>query len=226
MDFEDPLEGLFQSSKKVILDVRQIRSGLPVEENIKLFFSRLSAQGLNPRLPESRQKFNDRLIKSSGYKYLIGNYGEDRSAMLAGSEIAAQSRTIHLGIDIFSTNLEPVHSPCDGEIVRTGYEKQAHGYGHYLIIKPTRVNNLYLFFGHLGKELAITGETKKGDKIARLGDYKNNENGGWSRHLHMQMMTELPPAGQTPIGYSSQADFDVNSRKYPNSKDYFSDWVY
>lgn len=224
MDFAEPLKGLLGSSKRLILDVGKIPLDLPENENIKLYFEKLSAQGLNPKLPENRQKFNDALIKSSGYGYLVGNYGEDRSTMLAGSQIAAQGRTIHMGIDIFATNLEPVYSPCDGNIVRTGYEKQAHGYGYFLIIEPAEIDKLYLFFGHLGKNLPPVGPVKKADKIASLGDYVDQENGGWSRHLHIQMMTELPPSGQTPMGYSSQSDFESNSQKYPNPLNYFKNW--
>lgn len=226
MQFAEPLKNLFGSSKRLVLDVGQIPPDLSEAENIKLYFEKLSAQGLDPKLPENRQKFNDELIKSSGSKYLIGSYGEDKSAMLEGSEIAVQGRTIHMGLDIFASNLEPVYSPCDGEIVRTGYEEQAHGYGYYLIIKPSSTRDLYVFFGHLDKELPPAGKVKRGNKIAQLGDYKNNENGGWSRHLHFQMMTELPPEGQTPIGYSSKADLEANSQKYPDPKNYFSDWTY
>ncbi len=222
MTFTEPLEGLFKSSKRVILDLRQIPSNLPVEENIQLFFEELLEQGLDPRLPENKQKFNNNMIKSSGFKYLIGNYGEDRKMMLDGSQIAAEGRTIHMGIDIFAVNLEPVYSPCNGEIIKTGYEKQIHGYGYYVIIKTSGIENLYLFFGHLGKDLPAIGEVKAGQRIARLGDYKNNENGGWSRHLHLQVLTSLPPDGETPIGYSSEENFVLNSHKYPNPRKYFT----
>lgn len=222
MQFAEPLKNLLGSSKRLILDVGQAPPDLSEAENIKLYFEKLSAQGLDPKLPENRQKFNDELIKSSGSKYLIGSYGEDRSAMLEGSEIAVQGRTIHMGIDIFATGLEPIYSPCDGKIVTSGYETQERGYGHYLTIKPTEPRDIFLFLGHLAQDLPANGSVKKGQKIARLGDH--HENGGWSRHLHLQMMTELPPEGQTPIGYSSKADLEANSQKYPNPLIYFKNW--
>lgn len=221
MRFTEPLEEMFSSSKLLVLDFAQITKDAIPKESIQHFFEDCQKKGVNPRTPESRQKFNDRLIRNSGFKYLIGNYGEDRSVMLSGTQIAAEGRTIHIGTDVFASGLESVYCPCDGEIVRTGYEKRAQGYGHYLIVKPANINNLYLFFGHLGKELPPVGGVRRGEKIAWLGDFKNNENGGWSRHLHLQMMRNLPPASETPIGYSTKADFELNSRRYPNPLNYF-----
>ena len=222
MKFIEPLSSLFTNSKRIILDFKLIPPNTPSEENIMLYFEEMEARGLDPSTAQNRQKFNDAMIARTDIRYLVGDYGEDRSSMLRGSEILAQGRTLHLGIDIFATNLESVYSPCDGEIIRSGYEKQASGYGYYLIIKPANTDNLYVFLGHLGKYMAKLGKIKAGDKIAQLGDYKNNENGGWSRHLHLQMLTSLPPDGETQIGYSSLNDFEANSQKYPDPKDYFN----
>ena len=225
MSFAEPLPKVFSSSKLLVLDFTQIPKDAAPVENIQQFFEDCKRRGINPRLPENRQKFNDRLLTRSGKRYLVSRYGEDRSAMLKDSPIAKEDRVLHLGIDIFCKDQEPVLAPCDGEIVRVGYEKRPQSYGHYLIIKQDSSEDLYLFFGHLSKELPAIGKVKAGDKIARLGDFKNNENGGWSRHLHLQMMTDLPPEGETPIGYSTKADIIANSKKFPDPKQYFGDFL-
>jgi murein DD-endopeptidase MepM/ murein hydrolase activator NlpD len=144
--------------------------------------------------------------------------------MLAGSSIADEGRTLHMGIDIFSRDLETVYAPCDGEIIRTAYEAQDHGYGNYLILKPEGLGGIYFFLGHLSKELPALGAVKAGEPIAVLGDYADDENGGWSRHLHLQMTTELPPEGKTPDGYSAKVDFPKNSQRFPNPMQYFPEW--
>lgn len=223
MKYHEPLQEMFTQSKLMILDFALIPRGLPTAENIQLFFETQSKAGVNPRLPEHRQVFNNRMLTETGARYLVSQYGEDRSAMLAGSSIADEGRTLHMGIDIFSRELETVYAPCDGTIVRASYEDQDHGYGHYIVFKPNNAE-VYFFMGHLSKKLPQLGAVKAGEAIATLGDFHDQENGGWTRHLHLQICTELPPEGQTPIGYSTKQAFAVNSLKFPNPSNYFPDW--
>lgn len=224
MSLIEPLHTLFTSSKLMILDFADIPETTPTESNIHTFFVDCERRGLNPRLPKYRQQFNNRFLASSDARYLVSRYGEDRSAMLTGSQIAAEGRTLHMGIDIFCKELAPVFAPCDGEIVRTGFEAEAHSYGHYLLLKSNQDIGVYLFFGHLSKALPMLGPVKAGEHIATIGDYRHNENGGWSRHLHLQCCSELPPNNQTPIGYSTKQDFLKNSRRFPNPFQYFPKW--
>jgi len=224
MPLIEPLPALFKSSKLMLLDFADIPKTIPIEANIRAFFADYERRGLNPRLPEHRQQFNNRFLSVSKTRYLVSRYGEDRSAMLTGSQIAKEGRTLHMGIDIFCKDLAPVFAPCDGVIVRTGFEAEAHSYGHYLLLKPDQDIDVYLFFGHLSKALPKLGPVKAGEHIATLGDYQHNENGGWSRHLHLQCCSELPPEGQTPIGYSTKQAFLENSRRFPNPFQYFPKW--
>jgi hypothetical protein len=163
------------------------------------------------------------MSQTTGYRYLIGGYGEDRVAMLADTPAGKSGRTIHMALDIFSKDLEPLSAPCDGEIVASDYEEGFGEYGNYLILKPTE-SDYYLFFGHLGSDTIGIGPVKTGQLLSHLGDYKDNENGGWSRHLHLQVLKELPLKGSTPKGYSSKDDFTASSLLYPNPLNYFADW--
>ncbi len=221
-----PLKDLFTKSKLLILNFDELTPSVPPEENIALYFQACETQGVNPRLPENRQKFNNSMLRKTGVHYLVSRYGEDRHSMLTGSEIAREGRVLHLGVDIFCEDLEQVYAPCDGRIVRSEQEHGSHSFGHYLILKPDQAHLPYLFLGHLSAELPSEGdECKAGQPIARLGDFVDNENGGWSRHLHLQMLTELPPVGEAPIGYSTKADFAANAEKFPDPMPYFPDWV-
>lgn len=218
------MPSVFTSSRLMILDFAQIPENTPKQANIQKYFEMTTEQGMNPRLPELRQQFNNSLLDFYQIHYLVSRYGEDRSSMLAGTNIAKQGRTLHMGIDIFSRDLENVYAPCDGEIIRINYEKQDHGYGYYLIFKPDN-HDIYFFFGHLSEVFPFEkGRAKIGQHIARLGDFINNENGGWSRHLHLQAIKELPPEGKTPIGYSTKDDFDLNSQKFPDPMRFFPKW--
>jgi peptidoglycan LD-endopeptidase LytH len=220
----EPMNGVFTSSKRIVLDRDKLLAQTPDNENIGLFFDQCEARGLNPRDPKQRQAFNNKLLEESGYSYLIGQHAEDRRSMLIGSQIANEGRTIHLGVDIFCSDLEMVYAPCDGTIIRTGFEAGARSYGNYLIFQPKDTSIPYMFFGHLSAQPLAHGSVKRGTPIAQLGDYVHNENGGWSRHLHLQMCTELPAADKTPIGYSSPKDIASNVKLFPSPFLYFPDW--
>jgi murein DD-endopeptidase MepM/ murein hydrolase activator NlpD len=140
--------------------------------------------------------------------------------MLAGSSIADEGRTLHLGIDIFCRDLETVYSPCDGEIVQTGREPQGHSFGHYIIIKPTGVD-YYIFFGHMSADQPHLGPVSAGDTLGSLGDFTNGENGDWSRHLHIQLFRDLPSDANNLIGYSTAKNFSENQLRYPNPSQLF-----
>lgn len=223
IQLSSPLEGLFTSSKKLVLDFSKIGESTPDEENFDKIFREYSSNNINPRQPVIRQQINDRLIDSSGYLYLIGQYGEDRSAMLADTPAGKAGRVIHMAIDVFSKNLETVYAPCDGEIVRSDFEKGFGEYGNYIIIHPSN-SDFLIFFGHLSQDRPKEKTVSKGEAIARLGDYVDNENGGWSRHLHIQILKKLPAKGFTPDGYTFKNEFDNASVIYPNPLEYFPKW--
>ncbi|MCR4261063.1 MAG: peptidoglycan DD-metalloendopeptidase family protein [Candidatus Colwellbacteria bacterium] len=211
------LTGLFNDSEVMILDFNQIPSDAPPYKNIRLFFEKSRDHGIDPKLPQNRQRFNNYFLNKSGKRYLISRYAEDRIEMLKGSKIAEEGRTIHLGIDIFSKNLETVFAPLNAEIVATGNEEGGHSFGHYLILKPDpELTQNYIFLGHLSKTLPPLGTVTRGQKIAQLGDYTNGENGGWSRHLHVQLLSSLPDNGILPPGYSSRENLSQNMMKYPD----------
>src|SRR3989338_7547321 len=217
MNVFELMPDLFTKSEIMILDFNQIPNDTPDFKNIKLFFEQSKASGKDPKAPENRQKFNNNFLDKAGLRYLISRYGEDRIEMLKGSKIAEEGRTTHLGIDIFSKNLEPVYAPCDGEIVVTEFEEGGHSFGHFVILKPDpKVTENYIFLGHLSKDLPNKGPVKKGQKIADLGDFVDGENGGWSRHLHVQLLRDLPGQNVIPPGYSSKENFAQKMLEYPN----------
>lgn len=221
---QEPLRHMFSRSQLLVLDFSKIAVIMPKSLDIRQFFEECTRQGINPRLPANRQKFNNRVLTTTGARYLVSRYAEDRSAMLVGTKIASEGRTYHLGIDIFSKNQETVYAPCDGMIVETNYEPGFGEYGHYLILKPDKISQTYIFFGHLSSKMAEVGTVKAGDRIGKLGDYKNNENGGWSRHLHMQVMQNHKLGAGPPIGYSSKENLLKNRALFPDPMAFFPDW--
>ena len=146
MKIYELLPQLLTKSDLMILDFDQIPSDLAEYKNVKIFFEKSLAKGIDPRLPENRQRFNNNFLQKTGKRYLISRYAEDRIEMLKGSKIADEGRTIHLGVDIFSKDLEDVLSPCNAEVVLTGREEGGHSFGHYLILKPNKaITSSYIF---------------------------------------------------------------------------------
>lgn len=174
--------------------------------------------------PELREEFHRQALSHSGMRYLFGRYLEDRSFFLRGSHIEKEGRTLHLGVDLFSKDKEPVFAPCDGEIVISAKEAGAHGYGNYLILRPNDQAIPYIFFGHLADNKSELGEVRAGQQIASLGSYENYENGGWSTHLHLQLCKQLPKSGEAPIGYTSRKDLATNRRLFPDPMSLYPGW--
>lgn len=223
MKLLEPMPEMFERSRLLDLDFSKIPSDIVPTEEITAFFEECRDNDINPILPENHQDFNKRMLAVTGARYLVSLYGEDRTTMLAGTHLIEQGRVIHLGMDIFSVDQEPVLAPAVGEIVRANYEEEDHGYGNYIIFKADHLDT-FIFMGHLATDHATPGRYESGEQIGRLGDYVNNENGGWSRHMHLQLATELPPEGQTPPGYSTPDGFNHSRLLYPNPLSLFTDW--
>lgn len=221
--YKEPLGEMFTRSKLMVLDFSQITEDTPDKENIKKFFERSRQRGLNPRSPEQRQIFNNDMLDATGARYLVSRYAEDRGAMLRGSQIAEEGRTYHLGIDVFAKDLEPLYAPCDGTVIRIAREAEEHGFGNYIFFKPAD-ESIYILFGHLAKPKIKEGLVSSGTVIGYLGDYYNNDNGGWSRHLHIQLFAELPAKEESLIGYSTKSQLVANQIKYPDPLHLFPGW--
>jgi len=148
---------------------------------------------------KSHQKYVENLLKESQAKYAIGLYGEDRAcyqAPMFQSDGCHESRSVHLGIDVFLDAYEKIYAPFDGKVISLKYNGEELDYGYTIILEQTvgeTATKFYTLYGHLSKrslELIEEGDlVKAGQAIGYIGD--NTENGGWSPHLHFQIMTTM-----------------------------------
>lgn len=214
---------LFTRSEVLILNFAEITEQ-DQHKNIQTYMYQQEVLGNDPRDMFHRQEFNNSILDKTDARYLIGRYGENRKDILKGSHIADEGRIFHLAIDIFSRKREPVLAPCNGEIVRSEYESGLHNYGNYLIMRPDDQSLPYIFFGHLASEKSGIGRIKAGEQIARLGSFEDLENGGWSIHLHLQLLAELPLEHEAPIGYSTLENLPRNRELFPDPQLLFPQW--
>ncbi len=134
-------------------------------------------------------------LSTHSCKFGAGGYGEyryiyTRSDMFDGDE----SRSVHLGIDIWAEEGTKVFSPIDG-IVHSFANNNNHGdYGPTIILAHTLENHtFYTLYGHLNTacldELYPGKTIKKGEHIADFGTY--DENVHWPPHLHFQIIDDI-----------------------------------
>ncbi|MBC9796256.1 aminotransferase class III-fold pyridoxal phosphate-dependent enzyme [Sinomicrobium weinanense] len=102
-----------------------------------------------------------------------------------------ESRTIHLGIDIWLPSRTPVHCFMEGEVFTSVMDTGEKGYGGLIILKHGAGDlEFYTLYGHLSEE-SVRNKRKgdrlsPGDRIGLLGDF--GENGDWVPHLHFQVL--------------------------------------
>jgi 4-aminobutyrate aminotransferase-like enzyme/Ser/Thr protein kinase RdoA (MazF antagonist) len=149
--------------------------------------------------PRVTQKIQD-AIHAANAAVAIGRYNEARavytsSLFACGSSPVNERRTIHLGIDVFDNAGTPVCSPFDATVHTFADNQAPLDYGPVVILRHQTDDGLEFFtlYGHLSREslaaLRVGDTVSRGQSFARLGTAA--ENGGWSPHLHFQIILDL-----------------------------------
>ncbi|HEY2163601.1 MAG TPA: phosphotransferase, partial [Gemmatimonadaceae bacterium] len=144
------------------------------------------------------------VMRDAGVRVAIGRYDEPRLLYVApafalGPRATDEHRTIHIGLDLFADVGTPVFAPLDGEVVGCNDNGMNQDYGPVIILRHRTDDGTEFFtlYGHLSREsldgIAVGKRVKAGDQIATLG--AANVNGGWTPHLHLQVMTDLLALG-------------------------------
>jgi 4-aminobutyrate aminotransferase-like enzyme/Ser/Thr protein kinase RdoA (MazF antagonist) len=149
------------------------------------------------------ERIGEELVKEKK-KFGIGRFAEAR--ILYSSPVFQQEqftrhedRTIHLGIDIFAAEGTPVYAPLDASVHLFKYNPGELDYGHMIILRhyTPEGREFYTLYGHLAKKsldgLVKGQKIKRGDIFAYTGNV--SENGGWSPHLHFQVLADLMDYG-------------------------------
>ena len=142
-------------------------------------------------------------ISESGSGAGIGRYGEARamyrtSAYETATEGMVERRTIHLGVDLFMNAGSKVAAFIDGKIHSFQNNAAPLDYGPTIILEHTTGEvPFYTLYGHLSLEslkgLEPGKTVRKGEVFAGIGDM--GVNGGWSPHLHFQII--IDPLGES-----------------------------
>jgi peptidoglycan LD-endopeptidase LytH len=144
---------------------------------------------------EFTKYINDYLLNKNA-AFAIGGYNEYREIYRRSSHFQQETeeRSIHLGLDIWSSKTADIYSPFDGVIHSFKNNTGFGDYGPTIVVKHNnKGQNFHLLYGHLSiKSLEGLKEgmnIKAGEKIAELGN--PSENGNWPIHLHLQAIKDM-----------------------------------
>jgi 4-aminobutyrate aminotransferase-like enzyme len=140
----------------------------------------------------------------AGVRVSVGRYDEPRllyvaPAFATGQRLTDEHRTIHIGLDLFAAAGTPVIAPLTGTIHAFADNAQAQDYGPVIILRHETDDGTEFFtlYGHLSRESLATAEIGRvvnaGDAFATLG--AADVNGGWTPHLHLQIITDILDLG-------------------------------
>ncbi|WP_266202276.1 peptidoglycan DD-metalloendopeptidase family protein [Pontibacter kalidii] len=126
----------------------------------------------------------------------VGGYLEDRFIYRRSRhfDVEAQSRNLHLGVDVWLPAGTAVFTPLDATVHSFKDNDNFGDYGPTIILQHELEGvTFYTLYGHLSRT-SLQGLQQgqyfsKGQKIAEVGPYP--ENGHWPPHLHFQIVADM-----------------------------------
>jgi murein DD-endopeptidase MepM/ murein hydrolase activator NlpD len=158
----------------------------------------------------------DEVMREADTAFAFGRYAEPRELYSNddfASDETGESRTIHMGLDLFCVADTPVHAPLDGTVELLVNNDRELDYGPMIVLRHATDTGqiFYTLYGHLSlntlDSIAQDQEVRAGEQIATVGVPPHN--GNWPPHLHMQLVLELMSlAADFPgVAYASKQDY-------------------
>src|SRR5712691_10301547 len=154
-------------------------------------------------------------MKCAGASVGVGRYDEPRLLYTsplfgASGNPTEERRTIHLGMDLFVEPGAPLSAPLDGVVHVVANNSAPQDYGPLVILRHETSDgeDFFTLYGHVSKESLVSLEVgqrvSRGQPFARVGSAQ--ENGGWTPHVHFQIILDLLELGADfpGVAYASQ----------------------
>ena len=152
-----------------------------------------------------------RAMRDAGVRVAAGRYDELRPPYSTVADAGdLDPRSVHLGVDLFVEPGMMVHAPVAGVVHDAGESRSALGYGPTVVLRHQTSDGTPFFtlYGHLDPDalsLCPRGRSvAPGAQLGRVGT--RDVNGGWTPHLHFQVIIDLLELGRRfpGVGHSSQ----------------------
>ena len=157
-------------------------------------------------------------MKCAGASVGVGRYDEPRLLYTsplfgASGNPTDERRTIHLGMDLFVEPGAPLSAPLDGVVYIVANNSAPLDYGPLVTLRHETNDGeeFFTLYGHLSKDSLVSLEAgqrvARGQPFARVGS--TEENGGWTPHVHFQIILDLLELGADFPGVASASQRSV-----------------
>ena len=195
MQKSKPISEVLEKNQQAIQPL--MRLGVKPGDIVEMDFTSNNASLKNLDVSDTGQfvKYMESLLED--YKKIgVGGYGEDRwiyrrSTLFDGEK---ESRSIHLGVDIWVPDGTKVYAPLDATVHSFDNNDNYGDYGATIILTH-RLDGVefHTLYGHLGTS-SLDGlykgkEINGGSAFASVGPPE--ENGHWPPHLHFQLIADM-----------------------------------
>ncbi|WP_304196397.1 peptidoglycan DD-metalloendopeptidase family protein [Flavobacterium alvei] len=206
------------NSIKVIDDTIPYSQYIPLDLSI----SNLDLSQIDIKNPNDFEIYIETYLKKNNAKVAFGGYNEVRNLYKQSSLFGdgqADERNIHIGMDLWIKAGTPVLAAIDGIVYGFDYNAGKGNYGPTIILKHNLENHFfYTLYGHLSIEsiqnIEIGSFFKKGQQLATLGD--STVNGGYSPHLHFQIIKNIEDNFSDYPGVCNQKDLKYYLENCPD----------
>lgn len=214
------IETLFSTLK----DVRVIDKSIPFSEYtaIDLSVSNSDLTQMDLKNPQDFETFIENHLQKNEAKIAFGGYNEERNLYdnrTLFEDEQSEKRNIHLGIDLWIKAGTPVLAAIDGIVHSFDFNAGSGNYGPTIILEHSIENQIfYTLYGHLSldsiENLAIGIHFRQGEKLGDLGD--SSVNGGYSPHLHFQIIKDIEKNWGDYPGVCSKKDLNYYLANCPD----------
>lgn len=155
----------------------------------------------------------DQSMREAGTRFAFGRWAEPRELYTTESFATdtSESRTIHMGIDLFCEVDTPVCTPLDGVVKFVANNDRELDYGPVIIVEHAHAGEVFhTLYGHLSlatlERVSVGDPVVAGQQIASVGEPPSN--GNWPPHLHFQLINDLLKLGVDFPGVALKSEQD------------------
>ena len=214
------LENLFLQLE----NIKVIDDSIPYSKYIPLDLSISNMELSEIDISDSKafEIFIEKHLQKNNAKVAHGGYNEERNlykSSLIFNDDEKEERNIHIGMDLWIKAGTPVIAALDGTVYGFDFNAGKGNYGPTIILEHIIENQIfYTLYGHLSVEsienIEIGNLFKKGQTLATLGD--SSVNGGYSPHLHFQIIKNIEGNTGDYPGVCGKKDLDYYLENCPD----------